>query len=488
MKKSPFNVLFVGSELAPLAKAGGLGDVLGALPKGIAPHVNKTWVALPFYKSVTKNATSKIEHIANVQVRVNNKVERVSVWRTYIPNSKIPVLLFKNNNYLSRGTAYQGTAVTNPITKRPATAHTGQRLRFLFFSHAVYQFIKQEKLPVTTLHANDYHTAGLQYLLKQDSDLGHIKCLLTIHNMGVVGDTKIELLKLFNWNAKSISVSSELRRKKGIRMLRVAIDNANLINTVSPTYANEILSKEFGSGLENIIKARKKDLSGILNGIDMDKFNPLKDPHIKYKYSIASLNKKKKNKLFLQKKSGLSLNPNIPLFGLVHRLTSQKGLELIIELLPKLLALDAQFVFTGTGDPKYEKTFSDAAAIAPNKFFFHNKFDIPFSQQIYAGSDLFFMPSKYEPCGLSQIIAMRYGSVPIVRATGGLKDTIDDGKNGFLFSSYSASALQRTINRALRIYHNQPKQWEKIMRSGMSADFGWDSSVKKYISLYNKLS
>ena len=258
---------------------------------------------------------------------------------------------------------------------------------------------------------------------------------------------------------------------------------ASLVNTVSQTYAEEITTSFYGAGLEKIIRKRKEDLSGILNGIDINFFNPATDKYIKKNYTTKSLNKKTDNKTDLQKKLGLPVNKNIPLIGLVSRLTWQKGIDLITA---RFARFKAQFVFLGTGAKEYEKHLEQLAKKFPKQFSAQIKFDIGLAQEIYAGSDIFLMPSRFEPCGLGQMIAMRYGTIPVVRSTGGLADTVDKTV-GFNFKNVSKTELFNSLKDALDIYYENPRKWKEMQKNCMQRDFSWDKSAKEYVGLYKKL-
>jgi len=259
---------------------------------------------------------------------------------------------------------------------------------------------------------------------------------------------------------------------------------ADSINTVSPSYAKEITTSFYGADLEKLIRARKKDLYGILNGIDMGLFDPGKDKLIIQRFSAKSLDKKRENKAVLQKKLGLPLDPDIPVVGLISRLYWQKGLELIGRHLHKL---NCQFVFLGTGQEKYEKHLRGLAKKYPKQFSANIEFSDQLAQEIYAGADMFLMPSRYEPCGLGQMIAMRYGTVPVVRATGGLDDTVN-ANTGFKFKDFSAEALYNKLEEAIEVYKNQPARWRRLQINGMKKDFSWGKPAKEYVKLYSKLS
>lgn len=495
-------VLLAGAELNPIAKAGGLGDVLSALPIALQPLVDWVGVALPFYNMIPRGKLRNLKHVCTVPVALGKTTIPVSVWQSYLPQAKaaattsitsrphpIPLYLFHNPKYLSRGTPYHGQSVYDPLRDKAAESLIGQRLRFLVFSAAIHSFLQQAEAPhITAVHAHDYHTAPLLNWLAQDSALKNITRILTIHNLAVTGNVPAKYLKLFSWSVPALGSKQELQRKHGPRLLRLGLNAANAITTVSPQYAKEILTPHYGVGMNTILKKYRSHTTGILNGLDTEYFNPQTDPAIAHHYSAQRLDGKLKNKSALQRRGRLPIDSTVPVIGLVHRLTSQKGLDLLVELMPKLLQLPAQFVFVGAGQKKYEQAFTAAAKLAPDKFYFYNKFDIHFGQQTYAGSDMFLMPSQFEPCGLSQLIAMRYGSVPIVRATGGLKNTVFEGKNGFVFTTYSVTALWRSIQRAVDTYYQRPAKWSALVQRGMRADYSWHKSAKQYAKLYTSSS
>jgi len=312
------------------------------------------------------------------------------------------------------------------------------------------------------------------------------KTLFTIHNLANQGV----------WNAKEIfdflGVNENLHpnlKKRDLRnnfnIIQQAILSSDLITTVSPTYAKEILTKEHGCSLESFLQKRKKDLFGIINGIDIIFFNSETDPKIKFNYSIKNLENKTKNKIELQKILGLPVNPQLPLFGLISRLTYQKGINLIIETIPQLVGMNCQLVVLGLGQKEYEEQLTEAGRKYPKNISSQIKFDASLAQKIYAGSDLFLMPSLFEPCGLGQMISMRYGTIPIVRAIGGLKDTVNY-KTGFIFEKYQAKKLLETIKKSLKIYQNK-KDWRQMQINAMKQDFSWQKSAKEYLKLYKKI-
>ncbi|MBU2229358.1 glycogen synthase, partial [Patescibacteria group bacterium] len=327
----------------------------------------------------------------------------------------------------------------------------------------------------------------------KEKDYQDFPTLLTIHNLAFQGKYPPE--KVF----KNLGVTEDdwptlkerFGRNNDINYLQQAILNSDKINTVSPTYAKEILTEEFGEGMEETLAKRREDLYGILNGIDRDRFNPETDTQIKINFSLKTIEKKGENKLYLQKIVGLPENKDIPVIGMVSRLTDQKGLDLILEIIDELATLEVQMVFLGTGDKALEDKLEESTQKYPRKIAARIEFDAVLAQQIYAGTDLFFMPSRFEPCGLGQMISMRYGTVPIVRATGGLKDSVinynhqSGAGTGFVFQNYESSELLAVTKKSLKMYEEK-EFWKKLVASCLNQDFSWTQSAQKYIELYEK--
>lgn len=441
---SKLKVLIAAAEVTPIAKVGGLGDVVGALPKALVQLNLDVRVIIPFYGAIDRNKCKA--KLIKRNIIVNN--ESVNLWQTALPNSTVPVYLIEHKFFKTK------TIYSTALADGPADTE-----KFIFFSRAVLAGLKALKFKPQVIHLNDWHTAAIAELVKTDPFFKQTKTLYTIHNLANQGITKTK-----NYMAEGIL-------------------NADFINTVSPTYAKEILTKEYGAGLEKILAKRKKQLYGILNGIDTNFFNPTTDKLIKQNYSLKTLAKKSDNKLFLQQKLGLRQSKSTALAGLVTRFVGQKGVELITE---KFFQLNCRFVFLGTGEKRYEEILFNLAKKFPNKFKIIFKFDEPLAHQIYAASDIFLVPSRFEPCGLTQLIALRYGSVPIVRATGGLADTINN-KIGFKFKKFNSEEFYKTLSRALKIYYEKPKIWRQSQLNGMKQDFSWDKSAKEYLKIYKKL-
>ena len=448
MKNNQLKILIAAAEITPLAKVGGLGDVVGALPKALSKLNLDARIIIPFYGIIDKNKY----RIKLIKQNIKTGDATINLWQTNLPNSTVPVYLIEHNFFKDKE-IYSSTLAD------------GQKdiKKFIFFSQAILESIKAINFIPNTIHLNDWHTAAVATLLKTsyktDPFFKQTKTLYTIHNLANQG-----IIKTKNYMAEGIL-------------------NANLVNTVSPTYAKEILTKEYSAGLEKILLSRKNDLYGILNGIDTNFFNPTTDKLTNQKYSLKNLNKKTTNKLALQKQLGLLQDKNTALVGLVTRFVWQKGIELITE---KFSKLNCQFVFLGTGEKKYEDALLNLAKKYPNNFKTIIKFDEKLAHEIYASSDIFLVPSRFEPCGLTQMVAMRYGAVPMVRETGGLKDTVNSNV-GFTFKKFDSAEFYKTLEKALTIYYYKPKIWRQLQLNDMKQDFSWDKSAKEYLKLYQKL-
>jgi len=481
-KINKIKVLFLSAEATPLAKVGGLGDVAGALPKALAKLDVDIRICLPFYGFIDQKKYSIKKIASGLVVPMGHGKETADVWQTWLPGSKVPVYLIKHRFFNSKK-IYSGKRL---ILNKKYTRQADDLKRFAFFTSAALAAAKEINFPADIVQANDWHAALTADFLKtfnqKDDFFAKTKTLYTIHNLanqGIAKPTIIGYVKI-DPNLEIVKVDA---RDGDVNFMVQGILGSSAVNTVSPTYAKEILNHYQGAGLDNVLKKRKKQLFGILNGIDTDFFNPAADRLIEQIYAPQSLKKRLNNKYALQKKLGLRPDKNLALVGLVTRFVWQKGTELINEEFSKL---NCQFVFLGTGEKRYEKALLNLAKKYPDKIKTLIKFDEQLAHQIYAGSDIFLVPSRFEPCGLTQMIAMRYGNVPVVRATGGLKDTVNS-QVGFTFKTFTSNEFYKTIQKALAIYYHQPKQWRRLQLNGMQRDFSWTKSAKEYLKLYNKL-
>ncbi|MFH1598201.1 MAG: glycogen/starch synthase [Patescibacteria group bacterium] len=483
MAKPKYKILFASSELTPIAKVGGLGDVAGALPIALKNLGQDIRVTIPKYGSIDSKKYPAKKIIDNIEVTLGEEKKIINLWEAKIPNIKAPIYLIENKEFLGENGIY--------FEKSAFVGSFAEIKRFLFFSAATLAIFEKLNWWPDILHCQDWHTGIIPKLLEEkqlvDDRYQKINSVFTIHNLANQGKWDAEEIKSFLGLPDLKPVI-----KKEINLIQQGILNADLLNTVSPTYAQEILTPEFGEQLEKDLRKQKDHLFGILNGIDMDRFNPATDPEIKANYSAKNVEDKMLNKLDLQKEVGFKQNTESPLFGLVSRLTDQKGIELIGEIIEPIVKLGGQFVVLGQGAPDLERILVAAQKKFKKDVFVTIGFDAGLAQKIYAGSDIFLMPSRFEPCGLGQLIAMRYGTLPIVRATGGLKDTVADavedpklGK-GFVFEEYNSQGLLQKAKEAVSLFKEREK-WAKIMIRGMETDFSWRKSSEEYLKLYQKV-
>ncbi|ABR29954.1 glycogen synthase [Thermosipho melanesiensis] len=473
-------VALISYEVYPFAKVGGLADVVGALPKYLEKASVKPIVIMPKHKVVEKNARNLDKVMEKISIPYLKTDETFDIYKTIVPKTNVPIYFVANEYYFSAENVYEGPDLAEQA---------------IYFSAAVLETLKVLDLQMDVLHVNDWQTSlipvYLKTLYKEDEFYAKTVTLLTIHNLGYQGifDSKyMEFSGLPNYlyNIDGIEFYGKINFLKG------GILYSDIINTVSPTYANEIQTKEYGEKLDGVLRLRSADLYGVLNGIDYDEYNPETDKRIFVNYSLDNIDKKYENKVRLQKELGLPEDRRIPMIGMITRLVDQKGLDILSEVLRYIVNYDIQFVILGTGDEKYEEMFKKAQQEFPKNVSANVKFDINLAQKIYAASDMFLMPSRYEPCGLGQMYSLRYGTIPIVRYTGGLADTVleyDENKmtgNGFGFVEYDSSKLLKAVARALDFYKNKKVHWKKLIDNAMKTDLSWERSAKEYVKLYNK--
>ncbi|HHT9119925.1 MAG TPA: glycogen synthase GlgA [Candidatus Hypogeohydataceae bacterium YC41] len=478
------NVVYVSPEIEPFARTGGLGDVLGALPKSVAKLGHTVCLIMPLYKQVSRKEFSLLSTQITVAIPMQGKTSIGLVYSSYMPETRIPVYFIENAAYFERAEFY----------KDPATGqdYKDNCERFAFFSRAALEILKALGQPPDVLHAHDWQSAlaltYLKTLYREDPFFLNALTVLTVHNLAYQGLFPKEDMpstgldwSYFNWK--------QLEYYGKINILKAGLAFSDIITTVSKRYAQEIQTPEFGRGLEGVLQERSKDLFGTVNGVDYNIWNPEKDKLIPSNYSLKNLSGKKVCKRHLQRKCGLTAptrlrDKDVPIIGWIGRLTEQKGVDLLLEGWEELMGLDLQFVLLGKGDLQYEEALKAKASKYPGKASVNIGFDNRLSHEIEAGADMFLMPSKFEPCGLNQLYSLKYGTVPIVRHTGGLVDTVDE-QVGFIFKSNSVEEMIAAIKKALGAYAN-PAQWIELMRRGMLQDWSWDKSAKEYVDLYQR--
>ena len=469
-------VLYCTSEALPFVSTGGLAEVAGSLPQALRLRLIGCRVAMPLYEDIPQELRDGMKFITSLSVPVAWRRQYCGVFETHVGG--VIVYLIDNQYYFKRHGLY---------------GHFDDAERFAFFSRAVLEMLPYIDFKPDVIHANDWQTALVPVYFSTfyaDTDWFHgIKTVLTIHNIQYQGKYGEELLEDVLGLPKS--ALPVIQFGKCVNFLKGAIECANRVTTVSPTYASEILDPWYSHGLDSILRERSWKLSGILNGIDTAVYNPETDPDIYSSYSAEDPSGKAANKEELQKRLNLTVSAEVPLIGMVTRMVSHKGLDLVRDSLDGLLnSTDCQFVILGSGDWEYETFFKGLQERFPGRVCACFGFIPELSHKIYAASDIFLMPSKSEPCGLSQMIALRYGSVPVVRETGGLKDSVTDSGdgegNGFTFQNYDAEDMRHAVGRAIEGYRNR-EGWEILMKRGMECDYSWGRSANEYIRLYRGL-
>ncbi len=472
--------VIISTEAVPFAKTGGVADVAGALPKALAELGVETALIMPYYRQVMRGDFGE-ERLERIRVRLGKNNKTGSVYKALIPGTDVPVYFISCEPLFNREGLYQERGVDYPDNVE----------RFTFFSRGTLQAISALGLNPDVLHVNDWQTGLLPLYLRSEyeNDFEKIPAIMfTIHNVATQGNFDKKYYPITNLDWRYYAVDG-IEYYGQFSFIKSAILYSDVITTVSERYAAEIQTYEYGYGMEGILKRRRNVLYGILNGIDYDVWNPAKDEHLEAGYNADDLEGKKACKEALLAENGFP-DDGLPLVGMVNRLSDQKGFDILVEGIDGILGRDCRYVLLGTGDRKYDRLFAEINKRHPTKFKIHLTFDEAMAHRIYAGCDIFLMPSRYEPCGLGQMISMAYGTVPVVRATGGLADTVSDvGKSpkvgvGFSFERYSGRALVETLERALSTYRKAPTRWRKIMLRGMRKDFSWLNSAEKYIDVY----
>jgi starch synthase len=468
-------ILFAANEAVPFAKSGGLGDVAGALPRAIRSRMHACRVVLPLYSDIPEKYRSEMKFLQSFYVPLGWRNQYCGIFE-YTHNG-VKHYFLDNEYYFKR---------------RGINGFFDDAERFAFFSKAVLEMISRIDFVPEIIHCNDWQTAliptYLNVFYRQLDTYKNIKTMFTIHNIKYQGqfdkDVRYDVAGL-PWTAGSI-----LEYDGDTNFMKGAIEQCDVLTTVSPTYAEELLYPPFSWGLDRMLWRHKNKLSGVINGIDVERYDPATDTCLAKTYSATDRAGKAANKAELQASLGLEQREEAMIIGMVTRLDSMKGLDLVREVFRDIMKLDVQFVLLGTGDEVYEKFFGEIGISHPGRAVANIGFSDPLARKIYAGSDVFLMPSLSEPCGLSQMIALRYGSIPIVRATGGLKDTINDFGgdfgNGFNFQSENAYDMLDAIERAYKDFQDKEK-WDHHVQIAMGCDFSWGRSANEYIRLYRQM-
>ncbi|MGW9530157.1 glycogen synthase GlgA [Paenibacillus terrae] len=476
------NILFAAAEAHPFIKTGGLADVIGALPKALRQAGCDVRIILPKYAGIPDTYKESLRPVTVKHVAVGWRDQYCGVEELTLDGIK--VYFIDNEYYFGRDGIY---------------GYMDDGERFSFFNRAILEVLPNLNFQPDILHCHDWHTAMVPLLLNANYRhlpfYSDIRTVFTIHNLLYQGDFPYEVLtELLNLDG-SYFTPEGVEYHGRLNFMKGGLTYSDHVTTVSPTYAEEIQTEFYGYGLEGLLRklGEQGRLSGIVNGIDTKSYNPATDNRIYTKYR-TSLAKKKENKIGLQKELGLPVRPDVPLIAMVTRLVDMKGLNLVTRVLDEIMYYDdIQFVVLGTGDPAFEHWFREAAERYPLKMSAQLAFSEPLSRKIYAASDMYLMPSRFEPCGISQLLALRYGSIPIVRETGGLNDTVhayneSTGEgNGFSFKNYNAHDMLHTIRRAVDFYR-QPVHWSKLTHTAFAGEYSWDMSAGAYLDIYRSLT
>ena len=471
-------VLFVAAEAVPFIKTGGLADVAGSLPKALTAQGVDIRVVMPKYENIPAEYQQKMKHIGETTVNLSWRSQYCGVSK--LTQDSVPFYFIDNEYYFKRSGLY---------------GYDDDAERFAFFSKAVFEILPLIDFVPDIIHCNDWHAGMVSVFLKDQYHFKYpkLRTVYTIHNLryqGVFGkDIMGDILGL-DWKHFH---EGGVEFDGDVTYMKSGIVYSDFITTVSQSYAEEIKCPFYGEQLDALLREKSHCLAGIINGIDYDVYDPRKDEKIYYKYSTENIYDKVENKVKLQEKLGLPQNRSIPMIGLVARLVAPKGLDLIAHVIEELISGEnVQIVILGTGESQYEELFRNMAWKYPRKVSANIMFDNELAQQIYAAADMFLMPSQYEPCGIGQLIALKYGTIPIVRETGGLKDSVraynkyDGTGNGFSFANYNAHELLFAIKKALGAYDDK-SVWQGIIKNAMKSDFSWQRSAKQYLKLYENL-
>jgi starch synthase len=473
-------ILFVASEAVPFAKTGGLADVIGSLPKELKRQGIDVRVILPKYEDIPQVYKDAMQTLTSFEVTLGWRRQYFGI--QMLEHEGVTFYFVDNEFYFKRRGLY---------------GYRDEAERFGFFCRGVIEALPHLDFQPDVIHCHDWQSAMIPVLLKAHYShlpfFESIRTMLTIHNLKYQGVFGRDYLQDLFGLSDDYFTGTSLELHGGASFLKGGLHDADLITTVSQTYAEEIKTPFYGESLDSLLRYRSESLSGIVNGIDYEIYDPMNDPYVAVPYR-DSLPKKQLNKLALQEQLGLPVNGNVPIIALVTRLVEQKGLDLIQHIIPDLLAMNAQWVILGTGEYGYENLLKEAAWNNPDKLSVQITFEEGLARQIYAASDLFLMPSQFEPCGIGQLIALRYRSIPIVRETGGLRDTVQSYNEvtgegtGFSFTNYNAHDLLYTVRRALYFYEHDREAWQKLHQNIKKTDFSWKKSAGQYITLYKQLN
>ncbi len=476
-------ICFAASECVPFAKTGGLADVAGALPAVLKNLDHDVRVFLPLYDTIKAGDfdLTPVENLTDIPVRLGDHDRMFSLWQGKLPGTDTPVYFVDCPHYFHRGRIY--------------TQDSDEDERFILFQNAILIALQYMRWSPDILHCNDWQTGLLPVFLKKtyrwDKLFAETASVLTIHNIGYQGRFSPAAIYKAGLDYQDYYPLGPFEFYGSFSFLKAGMCYADILTTVSETYAREIQTAEFGAGLDGVLRDRAGDLFGVLNGIDTNLWNPAKDTLIPFNYDSDDLSGKTENKKALLSACHLPAEKEAPVIGIIARLADQKGFDLLPPIIDELLHQDIRLITLGSGDSSYEDMFRAMSARYPGKNFAYIGFNNELAHLITAGADMFLMPSRYEPCGLNQMYSLNYGTVPIVRYTGGLADTVIDydadpeNGTGFSFHEYNPQALLDAVRRACALYQHQDR-WREVMLRGMHADFSWEKSARKYVALYRR--
>ena len=483
------NIVYLSPEVAPFAKTGGLADVAGSLPRFMAELGHRATVMMPFHRQAKRAKQQIVDTGKSVAVPIMERIVTGRIFESRLPGSDVPVFLIGNDDYFDRDSLY--------VDPEQGEDYADNCERFIFFSRAALEAADALGIEPDIVHCNDWQTglvpAYIKTLYAKGKAVSNARTVFTVHNLGYQGlfwhwDMKLTGLdwELFNWR--------QLEFYGKLNCLKAGLAFADVLTTVSRRHAEEIRTEEFGCGLEGVLAGRADDLYGVINGVDYSVWDPATDELIPATYSPEDVSGKAVCKRALLEAQGLPEREGVPLIGIISRLTPQKGFDILQIALPEIMNLDVQMVVLGTGDKKYHDLFEAAAGEYTGKLAVNLTFDDKLAHEIEAGCDMFLMPSRYEPCGLNQLYSLKYGTVPVVRATGGLADTVIDcteltleagTATGFCFTKYNPVELLDVVERALEVYRN-PDDWTRLALTGMGQDWSWTRSAERYVPLYER--
>ena len=473
-------ILFAASEAVPFCKTGGLAAVAGILPQALAKAGNEVAVILPLYQRVADKWKDQMSFVCHIEVPLGWRRLYCGLFR--LDRDGVIWYFVDNEYYFKRDTLY---------------GHYDDGERFGFFSRSIIALLPAMAFMPEIIHCNDWQTALVPIYLKDEcvrwSEVRGIKTVFTVHNIEYQGRYGKETLEDLFGLAPGWFADGTIAMDGDVNLLKGALMTCDAITAVSPTYAQELRYAYYAHGMESVMQLNAGKLHGVLNGIDMDRYDPSKDPGIYANYSAKDLSGKAADKEQLQKQLNLNVDPNVPIIAIVSRLVSHKGLDLVCRVFDQIMDLNCQFVVLGSGDWNYEQFFEQKLGWYPGRMALYRGYNEPLAMAIYSGADLLLMPSKSEPCGLAQMIAMRYGTLPIVRETGGLKDTVHPYEswcgagNGFTFADYNSGDMLYVIRQAVDLYYNNPTAFRKLQNAGMTEDFSWKRSAEAYNEIYRSI-